>query len=480
MDEQFDLIMVGTGFASSLFLEEALRRLGPAARILVLERGARVTNAEYTSHPDRYWRASVGEIDNTHVDKRWNYLLMFGGSSNCWWGNTPRMIPADFELRSRFGIGSDWPLRYDDIEEYYCRAEAFLGVAGDNALAEFMPRSRPFPQPMHKLSDPDRMFRAAYPDRFFGLPSARARVATETRSRCCASGICHVCPIDAKTTILNSARPIYEDHRITLRIGASVETVEFTGDTATAVHYVSNGVPARVRGDLIALGANGIFNAHILLRSGVRQPALGRGLTEQVSIFAVVYLDGVDNFQGSTARCGHGYMLHGPERRHERAAALMLTHNTFDVSHLRPLRGRTRQILGLTFVYEDLREDANHVRLNPAAPGRPEIVFRDRSEYARAGLQALESELPRVLAPLPVDGYHIFPEPNRSESHIIGTTVMGADPATSVIDRDLVHHRYRNLLLLGSGAFPTAAPANPTLTLSALSIRAADRLFSSR
>jgi choline dehydrogenase-like flavoprotein len=55
--------------------------------------------------------------------------------------------------------------------------------------------------------------------------------------------------------------------------------------------------------------------------------------------------------------------------------------------------------------------------------------------------------------------------------------VMGNDPATSVVDRYLMHHRIRNLLVLGSSAYPTASPAYPTLTLSALSLWAADHLF---
>jgi len=65
----------------------------------------------------------------------------------------------------------------------------------------------------------------------------------------------------------------------------------------------------------------------------------------------------------------------------------------------------------------------------------------------------------------------------RSTSHIQGTVVMGNDPATSVVDRHLVHHRIRNLAILGASAFPTASPAYPTLTISALSLWAADHLF---
>jgi choline dehydrogenase-like flavoprotein len=58
----------------------------------------------------------------------------------------------------------------------------------------------------------------------------------------------------------------------------------------------------------------------------------------------------------------------------------------------------------------------------------------------------------------------------------MGSTVMGNDPAASVVDRYQVHHAVRNLLVLGSGSFPTMAPANPTLTISALALRTADHV----
>ena len=57
---------------------------------------------------------------------------------------------------------------------------------------------------------------------------------------------------------------------------------------------------------------------------------------------------------------------------------------------------------------------------------------------------------------------------------------MGRDPATSIVDGHLVHHQLRNLLVLGASSFPTASPAYPTLTVSALSLRAADHLLGSR
>ena len=54
---------------------------------------------------------------------------------------------------------------------------------------------------------------------------------------------------------------------------------------------------------------------------------------------------------------------------------------------------------------------------------------------------------------------------------------MGADSSSSIVDPGLVHHDVRNLLVLGASTFPTASPANPTLTLSALSLLAADKFY---
>ena len=60
--------------------------------------------------------------------------------------------------------------------------------------------------------------------------------------------------------------------------------------------------------------------------------------------------------------------------------------------------------------------------------------------------------------------------------HVIGTYRMGDDPTTAVVDAQLRAHDHPNLFMVGSGVFPTAGTANPTLTLAALSLRAAARI----
>jgi choline dehydrogenase-like flavoprotein len=56
--------------------------------------------------------------------------------------------------------------------------------------------------------------------------------------------------------------------------------------------------------------------------------------------------------------------------------------------------------------------------------------------------------------------------------HIIGTSKMGADPKSSVVDGNLRSHDHANLFILGSSVFPTSGTANPTLTIAALTLRA--------
>lgn len=58
----------------------------------------------------------------------------------------------------------------------------------------------------------------------------------------------------------------------------------------------------------------------------------------------------------------------------------------------------------------------------------------------------------------------------------MGSTRMGADARTSVVDADLRLHGAHNVWIAGASVFPTSGCANPTMTIVALSIRLARRL----
>lgn len=61
-------------------------------------------------------------------------------------------------------------------------------------------------------------------------------------------------------------------------------------------------------------------------------------------------------------------------------------------------------------------------------------------------------------------------------SHHMGTTRMGTDRRTSVVNPDCRLHSVDNVYIVGSSVFPTSGCANPTFTIVALAIRLADHL----
>jgi choline dehydrogenase-like flavoprotein len=69
-----------------------------------------------------------------------------------------------------------------------------------------------------------------------------------------------------------------------------------------------------------------------------------------------------------------------------------------------------------------------------------------------------------------------WPEFTGGGWHHMGTTRMGEDPKTSVVDANCKVHGIANLYTAGSSNYVTAAAPNPTLTLVALTLRLSDHL----
>jgi choline dehydrogenase-like flavoprotein len=187
--DHFDLVLVGTGFASSFFLHRVLKETSRFKKILVLEKGP------YRDHGQQLDQGRVdsidihGEFHQQGLDyKEWNFNLVQGGSSNGWWGCTPRMLPADFEMKTRYDVGYDWPVGYDELEPFYLEAERIMAASGPDDWT-LSPRSGPFPQPPHNMSRPDEILKEAYPGLYYPQASARNRVPTKNRWECCAHGV---------------------------------------------------------------------------------------------------------------------------------------------------------------------------------------------------------------------------------------------------------------------------------------------------
>jgi choline dehydrogenase-like flavoprotein len=118
------------------------------------------------------------------------------------------------------------------------------------------------------------------------------------------------------------------------------------------------------------------------------------------------------------------------------------------------------------------RIEPDFTRRDAAGLPRPRVHFR-LTPYEIAGVARARATHDAIFAALKCkETSHI--EKPVGGCHLIGTFRMGANPRSSVVRDDLQTHQHPNLFLLGSGVFPTAGSANPTLTIAALTLRAVD------
>ncbi|RWE73977.1 MAG: GMC family oxidoreductase, partial [Mesorhizobium sp.] len=210
----------------------------------------------------------------------------------------------------------------------------------------------------------------------------------------------------------------------------------------------------------------------IMLRSDLDGEWVGRGLHEGFGRNFEAYLDGMDNFDGSTITTGLNFGLYDGPHRSDYAAALVYFENQWSYG-MRPERGRLRQTLPLIVVTEDLLKSENHVTLDENENAH--VIYAGPSDYAVEGMAQAKQRLGELLQPLPV--HEIFDRGQvKTLSHVQGTLRMGKDVTDSVVDRNMIHHKLRNLVIVGSSTFPSCSSANPSLTAAALSLRAASRI----
>lgn len=473
----YDLIVAGTGFASTFFLYKYLSKAKANVKVLVLERGHLYPHADRVKDL-RGENSGLSKINPNHgetfvnknPDKHWPFTLGFGGSSNCWYGCTPRFLPSDFQMKTKYGVAEDWPIQYSELEPYYSEVEDLMNISGPDETP--FPKNSKYPLPPHTFSTVDKVLNKAYGNQWISQPTARASRPVGKRNPCCVSASCSVCPVGAKFTIENSEMNVYSDPRVEVSYGSLVTNLELENQSAKKIYFIKDGKEQSYSADAFALGTNAIFNANILLNSGDSHPLTGKGLGEQFGFDTIVHLKDMENVGGSTWVTANGYMLYDGDHRKNFAACLMESNNA---PYVRLESGKWRHLATFRMVFEDLPQEENTVSKGEDR-NKPEVSFNKPSDYTLRGVKNLKEKLPALLSMLPVEDIKYL-DPYKTEAHILGTTRMHADSRKGVIDKNLLHHIYRNVFVLGSGSFTTFTPNNPTLTLSALSLHAADKSF---
>lgn len=134
----------------------------------------------------------------------YHHVRGIGGSTLYFVGEAHRMNRHSMRMKSRFGVGADWPMSYANLEPFYVEVERLLGVAGPEKVGDRW-RSVPYPLPAHPLSRASR--RLARGARAIGLkwevnPRSALSKPYDGRSPCNYCGGCtHGCPRTDKGSV---------------------------------------------------------------------------------------------------------------------------------------------------------------------------------------------------------------------------------------------------------------------------------------
>lgn len=455
-------------------------------------------------------------------DHRWSALPQtIGGGTRVYQGMAWRLLPADFELATRYGVphGSslaDWPISYDDLEPYYSEIEWTVGVSGDGAAHRNQgPRSRDYPMPPLPDNTEAAILRRAAGRLGWStgpIPMLINSQPRDGRGRCGQCGECvgFACPTQAKNGPYNSVLPRAQQTgnlNVARQARATRILTDTTGRvTGVALTDTAGGPVTEVAAGHVIVACSAIETPRLLLHSasdqhphglGNQADQVGRHLQGHVYVGAFGAFDTpVIDGAGPNARIATCDHLHsrpgvlGGVLANE-ILKLPVIHWNWALPPGTPragLAGKTamRELYRRTsHVYGPIQEipaagnrvtlapgvrDAQGVpaarltgRLHPASTASADLLIEKATEWlAEAGAGRTWSP------PYSVD--------LSAGQHQAGTCRMGDDPASSVTDRWGRVHGHDNLWVMDGSVHVSNGGFNPVLTIMALALRSARHL----
>lgn len=413
-------------------------------------------------------------------NEKFSWVKALGGSTEAWEGYTPRWADYDFKTASEFGIGLDWPLSYSDLERYYCRAEAFLGVAGidDNPHDEY--RSKPFPLPEFEFDEYEsNIISRAKQYNWHHVPQARNSRAYRGRSHCNTVATCNSCPIQARwspsATLLPKLRRNKRVHIIT--DSSCLEIIPDNENRAVKARVHSEGIGEWLATfDNLILAAGAVETSRLLLNSRERSP---------------------HGFLNDSGLVGRGYMDHpvirvkaDPEWTFHKQVEYNILASTHDYRKYDSSRGswgfvtnlnsRAKGKIWVAAHFEMPALLTNQVVLSPERIDKHGIPMADiRIKEVWGNFDATIEHAKSVLEDIAISagGSNLQYDPFQLWAcHPMGGCMISATEGEGVVNPELRAWESENTYILSNGVFCSGAAVNPTLTLLALGMRLAEKL----
>ncbi len=520
-EDHADVLIVGsgaTGSLASLVLAEA------GLHVICLEQGGWVEPKDHPHYsPDWQWQRRTKwnsdvnvrrkNPDDFPVNSDSSQVLMWngvGGSTNVYGALWPRYRPSDFRKGTEHGQQPDWPITYEDIAPYYERADALIGTSGLEGDPS-MPAQPPYPTDPLPMGAASRRIAQAFDKlgwHWWPVPTGTISADYDGRPACNGCGICTSCPRGSMSKFSLSVWPKALEAGTELRTFARVLRIEKDrSGRATGVIYVdrNTGRQHKVTADVVVLAANGVGTPRLLLASdnlANSSDQVGRNLLHHTLVACEMWVDeplaahtgyvaaliSRDFAETDTSRgfvngfnfnCvttgGAGEQANG--HMSQARAPWGKGHHQWFQRHF----GRGFGIFGIG---DDLPNPDNRVTLSATqrdADGIPvaELHYRpgendkkmmsfmsDRLVDIAKATGAFEYKLQDYL-----DEHGIYRTP---AWHLLGTARMGKTPDMSVVNK---HHQcwdVPNLFIIDGSVFATGGVVNPTPTVTALAIRAAE------
>ena len=477
-------------------------------------------NTEYAPHPSQTEPGSyIEEVGPNNYGCL--YIRGVGGTTWHWSAECWRYTPEELKEKSTYGVGRDMPLTYEELEPYYDRAEAELGVAGDSEPMAYMVDRR--------TSYPMRPIPLGYYERWIGdklvsdglkmvsAPVARNSAVYDGRPQCCGNGNCMpICPIGAMYSgdiHIRKAERQPKPARLISRAVVDFIRVKTDGSVEAVAYVTPDGSQKWVAAKYFVLAANGIETPKLMLLSrqetapngvGNASDQVGRNLMDHPGISASFLApEPVYSGRGPEA-IGRILKYRQGDFKSEHAGFRLNFYNrlspeTYVDQALK--EGRLGQqlsdrvqylmdhVVNINAFLGQLPEQRNRVTLSELTDriglARPKIDY-SVGPWTFAAAEACQAEFEKIAKMCGGTNFTPGTSPfNRSlrpenaygpNNHMMGTTIMGETESDSVVDKDCKVFGHDNLYVASSSVQSFTGVVNPTLTIAAFAIRIADTL----
>ena len=547
MSTRPDVIVIGSGISGG-YAAKTLTEGG--MHVLMIERGPQVDHGDYPTEGKEPWEmaerglssrvareAEYGagysdEIDdyNAHFfatqasapfetapEKpfRWVRGHQLGGRSLTWGRGVPRWAAGDFRANATDGLGTSWPIGYEDVAPWYDRVEAFIGVSGaDDGLAHWPSGTFQPPFALNAMEQHMReAIRAAFPGRALIAPRiANLTRPIDNRGACQARYQCsRGCSFGAYFSTQSTTLPAAEaTGRLTLMTDSRV-THLLQSPTGRVIGVVGRnrrtGESFRIEATAVVLAASALSSVQILMNSrapanpmglGARSSALGRYIMDHpMCQVAVGEHDGLtenyirgrrpmgtvmprfQNIDGKTEDFARGYFYSVATWRAGWSAAM--ARPGFGAAFKKSLNRPGPWRAGFLAFAECLPYHHNHITLGDKLDEDGMPIVRIDMAYSANEHALIRHARREATAMLSVAGFRILseddvPGPPGMSIHEMGGARMGEDPRTSVTDRWSRLHDAPNVVVADGAVMASSACQNPSLTYMALAARACSRL----